>query len=312
MPQMTSAQARVIDPILTNVARGFKNNEFIGSNLFPTVPVGQRGGKIITFRKEDFELYATGRAPGANTKRVQFGYDGSPYSLEQHALEGQVPIELMEEANAVPGINMATVAIRKVQNIIALRLEKYQADLALDPANYGPNNTIPLAGAAQWSDLSSSGPINDVEVAKEAIRAATGKRPNVLVMGAAVMSALRLHTQIIDRIKYTGRDVPTNELLAQLFGVARVVSGDAIYTDGAGAFQDVWGKSVVLAYTDTSSLADMGSPSFAYNYQLQSFPIVEVPYQDRNAKSWIYPVTDEVSPVIAGADAGYLIQNAVA
>ena len=37
--------------------------------------------------------------------------------------------------------------------------------------------------------------------------------------------------------------------------------------------------------------------------------MVEMAYQDRNAKSWIYPVTDERAPVIAAASAGYLIQT---
>lgn len=65
MPQMTPATARVIDPILTNVARGYANNALIGMSLFPAVPVQQRGGKIVSFGKEAFMTYATGRAPGA-------------------------------------------------------------------------------------------------------------------------------------------------------------------------------------------------------------------------------------------------------
>jgi hypothetical protein len=40
--------------------------------------------------------------------------------------------------------------------------------------------------------------------------------------------------------------------------------------------------------------------------------MVESPYQDRNAKSWVYPVDDSVSPVLASASAGYLISAAVA
>ena len=72
---MNTAGARVIDPILSTVAQGYQNAEFIGMNLFPYVPVGQRGGKIITFGKEDFALYATGRAPGANTTELWLAYD---------------------------------------------------------------------------------------------------------------------------------------------------------------------------------------------------------------------------------------------
>lgn len=312
MPQMTPAQARVIDPILTTVAQGYKNSEMVGMNLFPSVPVGQRGGKILSFGKEDFRLYATGRVPGANTKRVQFGHASGSYALEQHALEGMVPYELMEDANAVPGINLGSGAVTKVQNIIALRTEKAQADLATAAANYAASNKVTLAGTAQWSDYGAvSDPAGDIEAAKSAVRALIGRRPNTVVMGAAVFAKLRNHPKVIDRIKYTGRDSATTELLAALFGVQRVVVGDAIYEDDAGAMADVWGKSVVVAYTDIGGIADMGLPTYGYTYRLGGYPIVEQVYHDRNAKSWIYPVTDEVSPVIAGASAGYLISAAV-
>lgn len=49
MPQMTTGAARVVNPILSTVARGYRNESYIGLRLFPYVPVGQRGGKIITF-----------------------------------------------------------------------------------------------------------------------------------------------------------------------------------------------------------------------------------------------------------------------
>ncbi len=101
--QMTPGQARVVDPILTTVAQGYKNGLMVADFLFPVVPVDQRGGKIIQFGKEDFKLFSTIRAPGANTKRVQYGYAGDPYSLDQHALEAVVPFEIQGEASAVPG-----------------------------------------------------------------------------------------------------------------------------------------------------------------------------------------------------------------
>lgn len=311
MGQMTPSQARVIDPILTTVAQGYKNAELVGNNLFPAVPVQQRGGRIIQFSREDFRLYATGRVPGTNTKRVQYGYGSTPFALEQHALEGLVPFEIMAEANVVPGIPMATVAMRKTQNIIALRNEKAQADIALNAASYAASNKITLVGTNQWSDPASN-PSGAIETAKEAVRAKIGRYPNTVEIGAAVMSKLRQHPQIIDRIKFTGRDTVTPELLAALWEVERVVVGKAVYEDNTGALADVWGKFVVVAFTELGSVADMGVPSYGYTYQLGGYPIVESPYQDRNAKSWIYPVTDELSPVMAAADAGYLISAAVA
>jgi hypothetical protein len=82
MSQMNPSQARVIDPVLTEVARGYKHPERVGMKLFPEVPVGQRGGKIIQFGKDSFKLYQTGRAPGGNVAVVDYGYSGSSYALE--------------------------------------------------------------------------------------------------------------------------------------------------------------------------------------------------------------------------------------
>lgn len=313
MPQMTPSGARVVDLVLSTVAQGYQNSQFVGNNLFPSVPVLQRGGRIITFGKEDFMLYGSQRAPGENTKRVQMGYSGSNYALVDYSLEGQVPIEVLQEGRNGPGIDHASLAINKVSAIMALRLEKAQADLARNAATYAASNKATLSGTAQWSDYSgTSNPPAVIEIAKEAVRAATGKRPNTVVMGAAVMAKLRQHPAIIDRMKYTGRDIATTDLLASLFGVDRVLIGDAVYANDAGTFADVWGKDVVVAYTETASLAEMGTPSYGYTYTLDGYPLVEESYYDRNTKSWVFPVTRAEAPVIAGALAGYLVTNAVA
>jgi len=308
---MNNSQARVIDPVLTTVARGYKNAAFVGHVLFPKVDVNQRGGKILSFGKEDFMLYATGRAPGENTKRVSFGYLGAPYALESHSLEGKLPIEHLQEGMAVPGIDLGSMTVNKTQNIIELRLEKQRADVARNAASYPASNKIALAGSSQWNDPASD-PVKIVEDGKEAVRKKVGKRANTAVIGAAVFAVLKNHPKVVDRMKYTGRDVATPELLASLFGLEQVVVGDAVYANDAGDFADVWGNDVILAYTEIGTVAEQGNPSFGYTYQLAGYPIVEESYFDRNAKSFIYPVTDEVAPVIAGAEAGYLIQNAVA
>lgn len=310
---MTAGGARVIDPILTEVAQGYRNADMVGLNLFPSVPVAQRGGKIIAFGKEDFALYNTSRAPGANTKRVQFGYAAGNYTLEQHALEAVAAWELQQEASVVAQVNLANMAVRKVQNIIALRLEKAQADIATAAASYAASNKTTLSGTSQWSDYSgTSNPSKDIETAKEAIRAQIGRPGNTVLLSALAFKAVKQHPAIIDRIKYTGRDVITADMLAALWDVEKVVVGGAVYADASGTMTDVWGKFVVVAYTQTGSVADLGEPSYGYTYRLDGAPYVEEGYADKNAKSDIYPVTDEVSPVMAAALSGYLISAAVA
>jgi hypothetical protein len=314
MTQMTSAQSRVIDPILTSVAQGYQNNDLIFTSLFPVVPVDQRGGKIISFGREDFRLYSAGRSPGASTKRVQYGYLGNPFALQDYSLEGQVPFEMMQEANAVPSIDMGRIAVLKTQNAIQLGNEVMAATIATTAASYPAANKVTLSGSSQWSDQTSgvSNPSKDIQTAIEAVRAAIGKRPNTVVLGPKVWAALKTHPSIIDRIKYTGRDSLTLDMLATLWDVKQVKVGDALYEDANGVLQDVWGKYVVVAYTEMGSMMDAGLPSYGYTYRLRNYPVVESTYMDRNAKSWIYPVVDALQPVAASINAGYLISAAVA
>lgn len=312
MPQMTPSAARVIDPIITEVARGWRPNApGIADILFPYVPVAQRAGKILAFGKEDFQLVDTVRAPGANTKRIQVGYLSEPFALLDHSLEALVPREISEEAAAVPGIDLVRINVAKVQNAMHLEREVAASRLAADPAKYAASNKVTLAGADQWSN-DASDPLDDIEVGKEAIRQQIGRRPNVLTLGPAVVQRLRRHPKILDRLSTsTDRTPATLAQLAAFFEVDQVVEGGAVYHNGT-SFVDVWGKSALLAYTVPASLQDMGSPNFGYTYRLEGYPFVEEPYVERNPKSAIYPYTDAYQAVLAGPSAGYLISAAVA
>jgi hypothetical protein len=313
MPQMTPSAARVIDPILTEVARGYRSNASpVADILFPSVTVGQRGGRVISFGPDDFKLVGSARAPGSNTKRASFGYTSAAFALVDYSLEGAVPIELMQEAQAVPGIDLGAGAVRRVRNLMALEREKAAADLALNAASYAAGNKITLAGNDQWDVVhADSDPFADINTGREAIRSQTGSRPNVLVVGPKVLTALRSHAKVLDRLSTaTDRPPATLAQLAALFELEQVVEGGAVYHDGT-AFVDVWGTKALLAYTTPASLAEMGSPNFGYTYQLEGMPIVEEPYMDRNTKTWYYPVTDARQPQLVGALAGYLITDAV-
>ena len=60
-----------------------------------------------------------------------------------------------------------------------------------------------------------------------------------------------------------------------------------------------------------SAEADMGAPSFAYTYRLEGYPLVGEAWIDRNCDSWIFPVTVEDEPVIAGKDGAYLFKAVI-
>jgi hypothetical protein len=256
-------------------------------------------------------LYNTARAPGTKAKRLQFGHLGKPYAVENHALDAVVPREHQREAGAVPGIDLATRAVNLVLKSGSLVLENQHATLATDVANYDANHQVTLAGTDQWNDYANSNPIADVKAGREAIRSSIGMYPNVIMISAKVMSALEEHPAFVDRIKYTSSDSVDEALLARLFKIKKVVVGQAIAFDDDDTSIDLWGRDVVMAYVP-EQLTGMEEPSYGYTYQMDGHPLIEVPFWDRDARSWIYGTTHERVGVHTGISAGFVIKDAVA
>ena len=310
--QLANPAARVVDPILTIGARGYKNAMFINRALFPPVPASARGGTRIEFDRTDFRRVNSRRAAGAGTREVMFGHEGKKYALNQHRLMGKQPIEPAQDAMAVAGIDMNMRTVEGTQDLIELEKEIDAAEVATTVANYNATHVMTAARDAKWS-AAGSDPLGQVLDGVEIVRQATAHRPNVMVMGGAVYSKVRRHPKVLESIKYKDTDhskVANKADLAAYFDIERLEVGDAIWVDEEDATHDVWGNHVVIAYTRVGSISRY-MPTFGYQYQLQGTPLVEEPYFDRNKNSWMYPVCDEYSQEIVGADAGYLIRDAI-
>lgn len=304
---LTNQGARIIDPILTNVAQGYRNAEFVGNVLFPRVPVFASGGQIIEFGKEAFLNYNLRRAPGGPTKRIQFGYLGKPFALLQDSVEVPIPREHMRDAAAVPGIDLGTRAVGLGMKVVLKSLEVDQAAIALNAANYDANHKVALAGATKWSAATGT-PTIDIANSREAIRSSVGVYPNVGVMSAVAFEAAINNPNVKNQFQYTTSDSITEEMLAKLWKLERIVVGKAIGMTDAGVASDIWGNNVVLAFTNLGS-QNAEEPSYGYTYTMEGNPLVEQPYWDPATKSWIYPTNFERVPVLSGITSGFLIQN---
>ncbi len=313
MPQMNSNQVRVINPILSKHARGYRQAGLIGRGLFPIAFVAIYGGQVIEFGKESFRLYNSKRAPGANTKRIRFGYEGKPYSIQPSALEAPVPREHMRDATQVPGLNLATRATNIVLRSLNLEHEYACAQIAHNPANYGANNKMALVGDDRWTSPDSD-PVGDIEDGKEAVRVSIGIRPNTLELSAKAYNALKKHPNLLARAADNNVRVVDVALLKIVFDIPNIIVGEATVADAADTLGDVWGDSAVLAYVAPEGSDDAGAnaeePSYGYTYAIEGHPAVEEPYYDNSAKSWIYGVSFDNTPVLSGMSAGFLFQNA--
>jgi hypothetical protein len=307
MTILTNQGARVIDPILTNIAQGYHNSAFVGSVLFPRVPVMASGGQIIEFGKEAFYNYNLRRAPGGRTQRINFGYLGKPFALLQDSVEVPIPREHMRDASVVPGIDLGRRAVNLGMQTVAKSLEFDQATLATTAANYDANHKLALSGSTKWS-ASTGTPTNDINTAREAIRSTVGVYPNVALLSAVAFNAAINNPNVINRFQYTSSDVITEEMLAKLWNLDKVVVGKAISMTDANVATDIWGNNAILAYANLGS-QNAEEPSYGYTYAMEGNPLVEQSYWDAQTKSWVYPVNYERAPVLSGITSGFLIQT---
>lgn len=309
--QMTPGQTRVVDPILSDHARGYRQAELVATALFPFADVSAYGGNVIEFGKESFKVYNSKRAPGANTKRVRFGYEGKPYAIIPSALEVPVPREHMRDASVVPGINLATRAVNIALRSQLLEYEVDAAAIATTAANYDNNHKVALTGTDVWTN-DASDPAGDIEAGKEAVRSSIGLYPNTLLLSAKAFSACKRNVKLIDRSANTGIRKVTLDLLRQIFEIENIVVGSGVVASDDNTFGDVWGTSAVLAYVSPGAdvNANIEEPSYGYGYRIDGMPLVEQPYWDNSAKSWIYGVSNDATPVLSGMAASFLIQGA--
>lgn len=308
---MSLDQARQVDPILTDHARGYSNGDFIGDGLFPIVDMPTRAARRIEFNRDSFKRYKTRRAPGANIAAVTFGYDGKPVSLIQHALMAMTPVEHQEEAQSIsaPGIDLQKENTDLVLYVIAQEKEIAQAELARNAAVYAASNKVALAGTDRWIS-SDSDPLALITDYSEVVRKRTGRRPNTLAIGGTVAAGLRKHGKIRDHFKYTTSERATIGMVQQYLGIENLLVGDAVYDDDQGNTVDVWGGDAILAYVPAKGARNMRLPGYGYTYRLRNHPFVESVRYDRDTRSWKNEVFDEYSPELVGPDAGVLIQNA--
>lgn len=302
---------RIVDPVLTNLALGYTNNEFVGEHLMPFVWVEKEANKLPKFGKEAFKLYNTERALRAESNRINpEGVTSLDLNTDEHDIE--YPIDYRESNEAA--FPLEAWGVEVTQQVIQLRREKMIADMAQNAANYPAGNKIALSGTSRFTDPGSD-PLGVVEDGKEGIRKKTGKRPNTMIIGASAFKPLKFHPQLTDKIKYTGMGVVRLYSLGEFFDIPNIYIGEGIYSSDQDAFSDLWRDNIVLAYVaqkpQTDGIARSPyQPSFGYTPRRRGMPQVDT--RNPSGKVELVRSTDNFRPYIVGADAGYLIEDVAA
>jgi len=172
----------------------------------------------------------------------------------------------------------------------------------------------------EW-DTTNGDPIGDIRVGCRTIKRSTGRKANTLIMGASVWDIIQDHADFTDRIKYTTEAIVTEDLVARVFGLKRVVVADAVYsTAGAGAtvsMSEIFDPDdALLLYTADAPTHD--EPSALYTFSWGEFDgikgtgaaAIKTWREDDPDGEWFRGMMSFDVKVVA-SDCGYFFRTAV-
>ena len=280
---MNLDQVRVIDPILTQLAQGYKNAEGVATFFGPAVSMNTRAGRTLVFGKEAFAAQNFLRAPGTNIQKIQNEFGTRSFSLRQEAISWEIAEEIAAEAKiGAAQIDLRQYAAKDAANRLMQSWEIQVATAVTSTASYESTCQFNLAtlngGADQFNQATS-----DVEVlidnAKEAVRAQIGIYPNKMVISPDAFNALKRNKRIRD---FMQRGILVNEAsLANIFGLDEIRVARRLKLASDGGLENIYNNVAVLFYQPSGATdgfspaldANYGNPAFAYTYTLAGYPI---------------------------------------
>jgi hypothetical protein len=282
MANPTQSDLHVNTP-LTNISIAYiqSSSNFIADKVFPKVSVPKQSDLYWKYSKSDWRRTdANRRAPSTESPGVGWKVTTDTYFAHVYAVHKDIDDQL--RANADSNFSLDRDASTFVTNQLLLRRDIDWCNTYFKQGVWVTTLTgvvaTPSAGQfVQW-DQAGSDPILDLTNAAVAFREQTGYTPNTLTLGAYVLQVLRNHPDILDRIKYTQRGIVTEDLLATLFGVDKVLvayaslaSGpeipDATAQDAAASYAFIAdSKSALLSYAPSAPSLLTPSAGYTFNW----------------------------------------------
>jgi hypothetical protein len=298
-------QLGVVDPVLTNLARGYSNEALVGEALFPVVTCEKEYGKIPQFGKEAFRIMDTERAIRAESNVLTpDDRDTIDFVMNEHDLA--YPVDYREEDADM--FNAEAHATMVVTELIKLKHEKECSEIAQTASNYATGNKVTLSGSDQFTHADCK-PLKIIEAAKGDLKAKIGKNYLLtMLIGEVAFKALKENANLMDKIKYSMKGIITTDLLKEIFGVDQVVVGSSVYFDKAtGKFVNLWADNVILAYVPKQA-SSRYEPSYGYTLRRKGMPYVDK-YDGVGGKVHFVRNTTIQTVKLLSDVAGYLIAD---
>ena len=319
-----------VNMVLTNLAQGVLQPEYVMRLLYPLAEVADYGGQTVEFDDSAYLEVNDDRADDTPYPEIQESYFGRPFTLNTKGLSYRVGDKKARQMARL-SINWGQRAAQRLMGRAGLMHEIEAAAQATNPASYNASNRITLAAGSQFNEANVD-PDPFIRQGKSVVAGQIGVDPNVAIFGRDVFDALagKYARSFTSNAPSGLQQQLTEDILANIFGFARVRVCNALRKSAAGRSR-IFGKHVVMGYTNPAALngerlpyrpngqIDIETPSFGYTYVYVNNPLLYNPYRDEDKGATVYKLDFDRKVTQTGVDRtsglithGYLIQNAVA
>ena len=272
MPQPVPSDMHV-DKFLTNLSIAYFQDaaNFVAGKVFPIVPVSKASDVYPIFDRSFFwrdELAV--RPLGGEAPRIGYEITTDTYTALEWAASHTIDDRV--RANADDPLNPDRAATNLLTQQALVHLDRIWASTYFGTGIWGTDRAgDPTPTGDEFLHWNSAGsdPVGDIRSSTFSMASQTGYKPNTLVIGTDAYQTLVDHADIIARIQYSQKGIVTDDLLAEMFGLDRVIVPMSVQNsavEGATASYDfILGKeSALLCYTAPSPGIEV--PSAGYQF----------------------------------------------
>lgn len=312
--QPTQRDARPVNPVLTSLSIGFRNENFLWDQISPPFEVSEKTGIFFLYDRDFWFRRQEGAERAPTSPYLRTGYELSTASFNNIEIGFEKELGDPIRASSQTPEDLQIIDTRFLTNLIQLELEKRVQLAHFITGVWGTSNT--LTGTNQWSDFANSDPIADMDTAKRTILRNTGAQAMMGFVGLLGWEQLKEHPLILEKYKHTQTGIMTEELVAKALGIDRITVGNSVentaFEGAAYVGADIWTDNFLLKVDQEPSI-DTGTPSVTFMWNEKgNIPWAMEDYRDETIRSDITRVFTHLDPQITSAQHGYLFLDLVA
>lgn len=228
-----------LDTYATNYVLGYamaNPRDTLAERVFTTIPTPVATGKFKRLDKGSwYRTNVEERALGGENKLAYYDTTDGVFLTREYGLKHRIDDRVMANNNSP--LDLSRTAAMYLMGQHQIHKDGYLASKFFTTGVWGTDivgvSSGPTGTQILQFDQSGSKPIQVIRKYRRAIHKSTGRRPNVLALGADVYDTLLDHADIVGRLSDNSDRIVNEQKLASIFEVDDVVVADPVYNAAA-------------------------------------------------------------------------------